>query len=93
MNFRKWFGLKVNWVERRYDYGVRHYGEADPGRQFRLKRRILKLRELRAQLALHRKKTAEFARPDKPRIRYKLQLRWLRSTDSHGKRCNIPYYQ
>lgn len=31
---------KLNWVQRRYAYGVKHYGEILPGKQCRLKRKI-----------------------------------------------------
>jgi hypothetical protein len=50
--------VPINWVERRYDYGKRHYGDVNVGKSNRLKKKI------QARILS--------SRPVKPRVRVKL---------------------
>lgn len=94
----------INWVERKYQWAVNHYGEILEGKQQRLKRDIKR----RLEIELVRKH--EFKGYDtipriyesgrvkvKPRYRYRLKLYWRRETvrvkGVGYRRVNVPYYQ
>lgn len=101
---RQWFLANrktINLVERKYQFGIDHYGKVLPGKQEQLKKKI------KSRLNLSTTKNLEFRGYDitprtyesgtikvKPRYRYRLKLHWRRETiPGTFKRINVPYYQ